>query len=200
MSATAQAQPPEFYAADFKQKGWEWYGTGNYRYRNLVLAEMIKKLQPKHIFEFAGAEGDLTEMLLRTCPTIEYYKFSDFCSDAVEHVTKHFDHCGFNTPWHAETLDIDKAYKTVPWHQYDLIVSTALEHIVNDTQIIDAIPKGTRVALCLPQTLWEGHVRAFPTWASIKERYPSLRFIDAVAMTFSAQDYNRKYLFTAEKR
>ncbi len=195
----AKGQPPEFYERDFQKQGFDYYSSGHYRLRNVVFAEMIKRLQPRSVFEFAGAEGDLAELILKTCQSVEQYDFSDFTASAVEHTAKRLSKYG-STRHTCVCLDIDKEWRRVQWGKYDLVVSTALEHVVHDLQIVECIPRGCRVALCLPAMKWEGHVRAFQDWKAVRDRYPTLRFIDAVGMTFSAQDYNKKYMFTAEKR
>ncbi len=192
--------PAEHYGADFAAKGFNYYSSGHYRVRNAAFCEMIKRLQPRVVFEFCGAEGDLAEMLLQTCPTIECYHHTDFCKEVVEYTEKRLRRQ--NTPHTVTLLDIDHDWKAVPWSKYDLVVSTALEHVNHDLEIIQSIPKGCHVALCLPAHKWEGHVRCFANWREIKERYPTLRILDACTMGYghTDADYNRKYLFTAEKR
>ncbi len=205
-NADGKPRPPEWYAKDFAQKGWDYYGRDHYRWRNLVLAEMIRKLQPKRVFEFAGAEGDLAELILQKCPWLERYAFTDFCEDAVEHAKQRLGRFQFRIERGdlgvtCTKMDVNADYRKVGWGNFDLVASTALEHIQNDNKIIEAIPKGTYVALCLPAALWEGHVRCFPTWQSIRERYPSLKILDACTLTVNAKDtdYNKKFVFTAVK-
>ena len=190
--------PPEFYANDFRKQGFNYYSEGAYRLRNIVLVEMIRRFKPVHIFEFAGAEGDLAELILEACPTVCSYTWSDFVPEAVEHASQKL--MRFAHMINLRLIDIDKKYSDIAWHSYDMIISTALEHIQHDREIIESIPTGTYIALCLPSVKWESHLHTFQTWKEIEIRYPSLHIKDACTMSFTrTQDYNKKFLFIAQK-
>jgi len=82
------AQSAAYYSQDYLKEGIERYSQGAYHAGNLQFARMIKKCNPRRIFEFCAAEGDLAEILLASCQSIEWYKLTDFCPEAVAYAAR----------------------------------------------------------------------------------------------------------------
>lgn len=165
----SKVKDSNFYDEDFlKHKGT--YSKGDYKRRNKILAKQICKCNPERVFEFAGSEGQLAEMVLSLKPNV-IYDWTDFSKQALKlsqvHLSR-FKNCRL------KILDIDQNYGLVDWQQYDVVVSTSLEHLVNDRGIIGSIKPCTYVFLCLPNFDAPGHIRYFKTWKEIDDRYSDL--------------------------
>ncbi|MFA5307822.1 MAG: class I SAM-dependent methyltransferase, partial [Candidatus Babeliales bacterium] len=144
-----------------------------------------------------GAEGDLAQVLLEHYTSIQRYAWTDFCPDAVDYVTNRLRHIR-DRQLSISRVDAENVSE-LHFDGADMIVCTALEHIAHDQEIIKAIPQGTKVALCLPSLMWDGHLRCFQNWDAIAQRYPDLHIRDYVTMGFAKNDYNKKYLLVATK-
>jgi hypothetical protein len=191
------AKPVDYYSEDYRKVGFEYYSSGHYRQRNLLFAPMIQRLKPRRVFEFCGAEGDLAEILLKTCPTIELYLHTDFCPEAVAYTRQRLK---AYPQAQVKQLDIDKDYAAVCWSNFDTIISTALEHVENDVPILTSIQPHSNIALCLPNMQWEGHVRSYNGLHDILQRYGELlRIIEYMEVPISPEGIC-KYLLTARRK
>jgi len=163
-------QSVEFYDEDMRKNAGR-YAKGSYKIRNAIFADIINKFQPKTVFEIAGAEGQLAEFILSKNPNIEKYVWSDFSSEAIKIAKKRLERF---TNVECIRFDADEDYKTFMFDQFDTIVSTSLEHIEHDIEILKRLKPKTLVCLALPNFDSEGHVRYFPNSADVVNRYHSL--------------------------
>lgn len=165
----AVAMPVDFYEDDFIRHTGR-YSSGDYKRRNQILAKLISQHNPQCVFEFAGSTGQLAEMILSN-PNIRVYDWTDFSKEALELSQKRlsqFKNCTLNI------MDIDVNYALVNWHKYDTVISTSLEHLAKDREIISSIKPSTKVFLCLPNFGEGGHVRYFKNREQIENRYGDL--------------------------
>ena len=192
------AQPAAYYSQDYLKEGIERYSQGVYHEGNLQFARMIRKCSPRRVFEFCAAEGDLAEILLATCPSIEFYKLTDFCPEAITFAAQRLH------MWpqaSVELLDIDRELNRVNWEAIDTFVSTASEHVMHDVEAIRHVPTGCTVALRVLNMLWTSHVRAFGSYADILARYGALlTFRELRVQPLTPDGRIRKYMFTAIKK
>jgi hypothetical protein len=168
-SSNGNPQSVEYYTEDMAIQGGA-YSEGHYKARNKAFAPMILGAHPKEVIEVACAEGALARTILGMDQAIVHYDLSDFCPAAVELAKKNNPDPRAN----AFVLDIDTEYDRVKWEFYDTFISTSLEHIVHDREIIASLVSGTTVALCLPNFDCEGHVRFFDSCPQAMARYEDL--------------------------
>ena len=100
----------------------------------------------------------------------------DFSSVAIERATK-------RCPWATFLCGSLPGGLSSVLRQYTPSVAVlveALEHLVEDRATLEALPQGIRVLLTVPSFDDEGHVRTFPTKASVLARYADLVRFDHV--------------------
>jgi len=163
-------QPSSYYDEDFRKQAQKYF-VGNYKRRNMLVAKLVTELKPRSIFHFAAAEGQLSRFILERNPQIKLYHWTDFSPEAyrISH-----EHLKYFPNLVMTLLDIDKDYAKVEWQNYDMVISSSLEHIVHDREIIQSIKPETLVVLSLPSFTSKGHVRFFPNLANILQRYGDL--------------------------
>jgi len=148
------------------------YSRGVYAKRNRRLCGLIRAwVDCRRIFEFGGAEGHLAETILRTCSPVEY-AWSDFSPAALSLASKRLQRHGRRVS--LSLLDINEKFASIPWQNFDTVISTMLEHLENDRQILQAIPEGTQIILSLPNFPTEDHRRFFESISQVVSRYGDL--------------------------
>ena len=122
----------------------ERFGEGFYRDRNALLADLASPLKPRRVLEFACAGPFLAELLVARVPTIEKYTCSNFSRRMLDYCASRLD----NDPrFDVALMDADLA-RSNDMHRerlrdYDMIVTTSLEHIELDRELIDQCPAGS---------------------------------------------------------
>jgi hypothetical protein len=166
----ALKQPQAWYEA-IMTKEWGRYSRGAYVKKDQMMVSILKPHAPKRVFEPCGAEGNLARMMVESVPSIEEYALSDFVNFAVERMMESLADLPKIT---VTRIDIDEEYAGIDFRRFDLFLCTAFEHLANDREILQALSKGTTVALCLPNFGGKGHVRLFRTFEEIESRYGDL--------------------------
>lgn len=156
---------------DIVTKEWGRYSKGAYAERDRILTSMLKLYSPRRIFEPCGAEGFLARVIVESIPSIEEYIISEFVHYAVERMTKDLADLPKIT---VKLIDIDEEYTDIDFRRFDLFVCTAFEHLVNDREILQVLPQGIKVALCLPNFGGHSHLRLFKSFEEIEARYGDL--------------------------
>lgn len=148
------------------------YSEGFYHKRNLLLLKMLESYNFQTVFEFAGAEGDLAELILTNRP-VKLYVLTDLLPEAVEYSKERLKRFDVTK---CEVLNMEK---TQVKEKFDLYISTALEHASNDVEIIRNLPKGALVVLSLPSFPDIDHYIYFENSDAVKKRYGRyLEFLD----------------------
>lgn len=146
------------------------YGRSPYKERNQRLAIMVKQADPKKVFEFAGSGGHLAKEILDTVQGITLYHHSDFADVAVTYarnLLKQYLNCEISK------IDIDASYKNVNWSFYDCFVTTSLEHLEHDLEIIGKMPSNSKFLFSVPDFPSADHIRVFKNREAVVERYES---------------------------
>lgn len=157
-----------YYTRQALAVGLRHYSSGRYVGRNRALVSLLQPYRPRYVFEFAGAEADLAEKILTFIPSVEHYLWSDFCHTYVEHARKRlkwFPKC------RVERIDVNRDFDRIPYKRFDMVVSTASEHIENDLEIIKRVEPGTVICLSVPSCDAGGHVRYFWSLDDVKARF-----------------------------
>ena len=162
---------PQAWYEDIMTREWGRYSRGAYVKKDQMMVSILKPHAPKRVFEPCGAEGNLARMMVESIPSIEEYALSDFVNFAVERMSESLADLPKIT---VTRIDIDEEYAGIDFRRFDLFLCTAFEHLVNDREILQALSKGTKVALCLPNFGGKGHVRLFRTFEEIESRYGDL--------------------------
>ncbi len=132
----------------------------------------IDKGRHTRILDIGCGPGQFAEYLLQRCPSIEYTGV-DFSRVAIDAAKKR---CPPGTFVEADLFQTD----ILDEGEYDLVVALeVLEHLEDDLAVLGRIPAGKDVIFSVPNFDSFGHVRFFPTVASVDERYASL-FVDCV--------------------
>lgn len=143
--------------------------------RNRALLRLIEGVKFNNVFEVAGASGLLAEMFLVAHPHIKSYTFSDYspvaCSIARHHL-KQFDNVS------VVLYDMTKALDSIPWEDFDLVISTSMEHFPKggDINILRHIRKETHILWSLSTFRVCTHPHPYPNKQYVMERFKD--FID----------------------
>lgn len=158
-----------WYEAEHKKINFDIFNRGIHLERAEFLSDLICKYNPVSILEFAAGGSILAQQVLKKCPSVKYC-FNDFSMVSLNHAKERlkFDRVSYFG------IDIDANYKIFNWAPYDLIICVSLEHLENDKEILQAIPKGKKVLLSIPNIDAPDHVRVLKTDEEIKERYGSI--------------------------
>ena len=172
----------EYFAAEhvtFEQ--WvQRFATGFYKERNGLILDLVEPLRPRSVLEFACAGPFLAQLLVENIDTIEQYTCSNFSTRMVEYCAaslKKYRGCK------AVSLDAD-VRRSMDMHRdrlvgYDLFVTTSLEHIQFDKELVGELPIGAAFVFSVACFDDPEHFRVFETVEDIKERYaPLLRILD----------------------
>uniref|UniRef100_A0A6M3M4K1 Putative methyltransferase n=1 Tax=viral metagenome TaxID=1070528 RepID=A0A6M3M4K1_9ZZZZ len=162
----------EFYDAMFRKDHFK-VRTPWYALRNKQLLSMVKGLKFKRVFEFAGATGLLSGMLLDEHPEIEHCLFSDLsptaCKLTERFLKRHLDRLTI------KPIDIVKEIDEIPWEEFDLVISTSLEHLPKgvDFEILKHLPEGCRIlwSLATFETDSKTHLHPYPSVDYVEDRF-----------------------------
>jgi hypothetical protein len=158
----------------------ERFGEGFYRDRNALLAEVASPLKPRRVLEFACAGPFLAQLLIDRIPTIEQYTCSNFSKRMV-------DYCATRLAGDprsvAALIDADVARSDDMQRErlagYDMFVTTSLEHIELDRELIDQFPISSAFVFSVATFDDPEHFRVYETIDDVKSRYAGqLQLID----------------------
>ena len=144
-----------------------------YRRRNKALLALLGKQRFARVFEVAGGSGLFASMFMKEHPETKLYVHSDFSRVACELARERLK----PYPVTAEmVLDMRGDIDPVQWGRYNLIVSTALEHLPAgvDLSILSRVKKGRHVLLSLATFAGATHPNPYPTREYIEERFSPL--------------------------
>jgi len=140
--------------------------------RDSALIESVRGMDFEAIFEFAGASGLLAEVFLLQHPGTKYL-LSDYspeaCRLARQNLVK-FPEAS------VEEVDIVNDLDKVSWHDFDLVISTSMEHLPKgaDLEIVKRIRSGAQVLFCLAAFGGTTHPHHYPSKEYIVERFSPL--------------------------
>jgi len=162
----------EFYDEMFRKDHFK-VRTPWYALRNKQLLRMVRDLKFRRVFEFAGATGLLSGMLLDEHPEIEYCLFSDLsptaCKLTERFLKRHLDRLMI------KPIDIVKEIDEIPWEEFDLVMSTSLEHLPKgvDLEILKRLPEGCRILWSLAsfETITKTHLHPYPSVDYVEDRF-----------------------------
>jgi hypothetical protein len=157
------------------------FGQGMYRSRNQEILEMVRRLQPRRIFEFACAGGFLAELLLDGVDSIEEYVCSNFSTRMLDYTANQLrgrDKCRV-LPVDADVVrSEDMRGQRVAG--YDTFITTSFEHIRFDRELIGELPVGANLVFSVALFDDPEHFRVFENEAQLRSRYGDLLAIDTV--------------------
>lgn len=166
----------------------EWmlrFGRGRYLQRNKIILRMLRPLRPRRVFEFASAGGFLCKLLVGGLDSIEHYTCTNFETRLVDYCRRQLRDCPQCT---VKTIDANVFRATdiddEGLHQYDAIVTTSLEHIEHDRELIAKFPAGCTFVFSVTGFDDPEHFRTFDNGGQIRKRYRDLlriREVDGVA-------------------
>jgi hypothetical protein len=166
----------------------EWirrFGRGLYLKRNQIILRMLRPLRPRRVFEFASAGGFLCKLLVEGLDSIEQYTCTNFETQVVDYCRRQLRN---HLQCTVKTIDAN-VFRTTDidhegLHQYDAIVTTSLEHIEHDRELIAKFPAGCSFVFSVAGFDDPEHFRVFDTVDQISERYRDLlriREVESVA-------------------
>jgi SAM-dependent methyltransferase len=162
----------------------EWMGTfgrGLYHERNQTILRLLAPYRPRRIFEFACAGGFLARLLLENVSTIERYTCTNFSPRVVEYCKKqlsHFRQCEVGLI-NADVVSANDIAQS-GLDDYDTFVTTSLEHIEHDFELIGQFPPGGCFVFCVAGFEDPEHYRVFDSAAGIRDRYGDVLTIGAI--------------------
>ena len=168
----------------------ERFRDGFYRERNDLILELAQPLAPKAVLEFACAGPFLAELLAARISTIERYTCSNFSERMVEYCSaalRDLENC--------DTAVIDADVHRSPDMRrdrlagYDLFVTTSLEHIEFDRELIDEMPLGSNFLFSVATFDDPEHFFVFESPDDVSQRYAGLLRITSVRATSDGNKY-----------
>ena len=158
-----------WYETEHKKINFDIFNRGIHLERAEFLSDLICKYNPISILEFAAGGSILAQRILQKVDNVKYC-FNDFSLISLNHAKERLksDNVSYSS------LDFDARYNVLDWNPYDLIICVSLEHLENDKEILQAIPKGKKVLFSIPNIDAPDHVRVLKTDEEIKERYGSI--------------------------
>jgi hypothetical protein len=153
----------------------ERFGGIFYRTRNEAILAMVKKAKPRNVLEFACAGPFLAQMLVDNVRSIARYTCSNFSTRMVEYCQarlKNYPQCD------VALIDAD-VRRSTDMHRdriaaYDTFITTSLEHIQFDLDLVNEFPTGSTFILSLARFDDPEHFRVFESAADITSRYGGL--------------------------
>jgi len=125
------------------------------------------------IVDLGCGPGQFAEMLYEMDKFVDYYGI-DFSKVAIK-MAKENDFDGF------EFKRDDLRTCKIP--EADVYVACeVLEHIMDDLELLERLPKGKLIVGSVPVYDSAGHVRYFEDWKKVKERYEDLIDIETIGM------------------
>lgn len=148
--------------------------------RNKALLKFIDGVKFDNVFEFAGASGLLAEMFLTAHTEINSYVLSDY-SPVVCRIARRHLKCFDNVS--VRLYDMTKDMDNIPWNDFDLVISTSMEHLPKgvDIDILQHIRKGTHILWSLSTFDACTHLHPYPNKEYVIERFRD--FIDMKVVT-----------------
>ena len=173
----------------------EWvgmFGEGVYRARNEAMATIAAKMQPRCVVEAGAAGPFLANAMLERCPTIERYICVNFHPRMADYIRERLTHAV------AEVREVDiHQLDADALAEYDLFVSTSLEHFREDRAVLERLKPGTRVLASISTFNGPEHWRVLLSARDVKKRYGHLLELRVVKIAGSA---GRKLLMTGVRR
>lgn len=173
------------------------FGDDYYTERNdLIVAEAAVR-SPRAVLEFACAGPFLAAQMLTTVPSIERYVCSNFSPRMLQYCRLKLQ----GMPRGEIALldaDVVRSPDLRPDRiaEYDLFVSTSLEHIEYDIELVRGFPLGAGFIFSLTRYDDDEHFRVFETPEDITTRYGSILRIDALRENREAS----KFIVRATRR
>jgi len=159
------------------------FGGAFYRSRNETVLALVAPIGPRRVFEFACSAGFLAQLLLDRVATIERYVCSNFSSRMIEYCRRQlqaYSRCevkliDVNVRRAGDLLAEELA-------SYDLFVTTSLEHIQFDRELIAELPAGAHFVFSVASFDDPEHFRFFEDSEQLRSRYEDLlEFVAAAA-------------------
>jgi GT2 family glycosyltransferase len=151
------------------------YGRDFYRVRNELVSDMLAAARPRQVLEFACAGGFLARLLLERLPSIDAYTCTNFSSRMSAYCAEQlaaFPVC------RVKVLDADVLRSSDLAEElrrgYDTVITTSLEHIQFDVELVRALPAGTRFIFSVASFDDPEHFRWFTDEEAIRGRYGDL--------------------------
>lgn len=128
-------------------------------------AALISYLNIKSILDIGCGMGHFAALMYDRHPEVRYCGM-DFSEYAVEYCKDMYDEMEFYLS-DAVVDEINPDFEAY-------VCQEMLEHITQDVQVIEKIPKGKLLVFSLPRFDADGHVRWFPKSADVISRYEHL--------------------------
>jgi glycosyltransferase involved in cell wall biosynthesis len=161
------------------------FGQGSYRDRNVMMLEVTLALRPRNVLEFACAGPFLARLLVERIPSIERYTCSNFSPRMVDFLAAQLA----GEPRCSVALIDADVRRSPDMHRdrlqgYDTFVTTSLEHIQFDRELVEELPIGSIFVFCVARFDDPEHFRIYETLADVQSRYADLlRIVDARQMS-----------------
>jgi hypothetical protein len=163
----------------------EWigqFGGGFYLKRNYVFLDIMRPLRPRRVFEFACAGAYLADLLLANVDSIELYTCSNFSPQMIAYCKEQlarYPQC------EVALVDADvrrsSDITSVRLADYDVILTTSLEHIQFDRELIELLPPGCTFVFSVATFDDPEHFRHFTDEEGIRNRYAQI--LDIISIT-----------------
>jgi glycosyltransferase involved in cell wall biosynthesis len=153
----------------------ETFGAGSYRDRNAIMRDLVAARRPRNVLEFACAGPFLARVLVESIPSIERYTCSNFSPRMTELCAAQLA----DEPRCAVAL-IDADVTRSPDMQrerlqvYDAFVTTSLEHIQFDRELVHQLPVGSTFVFSVARFDDPEHFRVYESLADVRARYAGL--------------------------
>jgi glycosyltransferase involved in cell wall biosynthesis len=160
------------------------FGQGSYRDRNMMILEIMTRLRPRHVLEFACAGPFLARLLVAGIPGIERYTCSNFSPRMVELSAGLLaDQARCDVALIDADVTRSPDMRRPRLQEYDTFITTSLEHIQFDRELVEELPIGSTFVFCVARFDDPEHFRIYETLADVQSRYADLlRIVDARQM------------------
>jgi glycosyltransferase involved in cell wall biosynthesis len=156
----------------------EWvqtFGEESYRDRNAIILNLAASFRPRNVLEFACAGPFLARLLVDNIQSIEKYTCSNFSRRMVEFCESRLA----DQPRCVVALidaDVERSQDMHRDHLqgYDMFVTTSLEHIQFDRELIGQLPIGTIFVFSVARFDDPEHFRVYEALADVYSRYADL--------------------------
>ena len=142
-----------------------------YQERNRVLLSLVDKRKFKRVLELAGATGLLAEMYLNLHEETQFYLHTDYSIVACKLALANLRHYPQS---YVKLIDVCTDLNLLPWN-YDLVISTSLEHFPKGTDydILKRMKTGTHVlwSLCKVAARIPTHLHPYESVEYVKARF-----------------------------
>jgi hypothetical protein len=175
----------------------QFLSQGFYKERNEALLTMIKPYMPRNVFEFACAGPFLAKLLLSNLGCIEKYTCSNISVPMVQYCTNYLAN---ESRCRVGFIDAEVKRSTAMHRQnikeYDTFITTSLEHIQFDCEMIKELPIGAKFIFSVPSFDDPGHFRYFININEVLKRYNKL--LDILGF-WTSLDRNKMIVMSVRK-